>query len=159
LPGERAAVEFPARVISQACGLIALALGVAVLLGWVFDVTALKRVLPGLFAMQPWAAITIALAGGALLAAAAPGRVAPAVSIALAGMVLMIGLETVLQYTIGLDLGTDRWLFPEAVSNQPGHPHPGRVAEATSIAFALLGTMLLLARVERAWARVVPVRC
>ncbi|MGE5441613.1 MAG: PAS domain-containing protein, partial [Bacteroidota bacterium] len=155
LPAERAAIEFPARVISRACGLIALALGLAVLLGWVFDVTALKSVLPGLFAMQPWAATAIALAGGALLAAAAPGRIAPAVSMALAGMVLMIGLETVLQYTVGLDLGTDRWLFPTAVSNQPGHPHPGRVAEATSIAFALLGTMLLLARVERAWARVV----
>ena len=87
LKGERASVEFPARAISQACGLIALALGVAVLLGWLFDVTALKRVLPGLFAMQPWAAITIALDGGALLAAAAPGRIAPAVPIALAGMV------------------------------------------------------------------------
>src|SRR5512132_1963234 len=103
--------------------------------------------------MQPWAATVIALAGGALLAATYPGRIAPAVSIALAGMVLMIGLETVLQYTVGLDLGTDRWLFPEVVSNQPSHPHPGRVTEATSIAFALLGTMLLLARAERAWTR------
>src|SRR5512132_2009694 len=129
LPGKRAGVEFPARVISQACGLIALALGFAVLLGWPSHVTALKSVLPGLFAMQPWAAMTIALAGGALLAATASGRIAVVVSLGLAGMVLMIGLETVLQYTVGLDLGTDRWLFPTAVSNQPGHPHPGRVAE------------------------------
>ena len=103
--------------------------------------------------MQPWAATAIALAGGALLAATAPGRIAVVVSTALAGMVLIIGLQTLLQYATGLDLGTDRWLFPEAVSNQPGHPHPGRVAEATSIAFAFLGTMLLLAGVERAWAR------
>src|SRR5512132_357898 len=153
LPGKRAVVEFPARVISQACGLIALALGFAVLLGWVFDVTALKVVLPGLFAMQPWAATAIALAGGALLAATAPGRIAPAVSIALAGMVLMIGLQTLLQHATEFDFGTDRWFFAEAVSNQPGHPHPGRVAEVTSIAFVLLGAMLLLARVERAWAR------
>jgi PAS domain-containing protein len=142
-------------VISQACGLIALSLGFAVLLGWAFDVTALKSVLPGLFAMQPWAATAIALAGGALLAASAAGRIASAISMALGGMVLMIGLETVLQYAVGLDLGTDRWLFPTDVSNQPGHPHPGRVAEATSIAFVLLGAMLLLARVERAWARAV----
>src|SRR5512132_1844947 len=103
--------------------------------------------------MQPWAAMAIALAGGALLAAAASGRIAVVVSLALAGMVLIIGLQTLLQYATGLDLGTDLWLFPTAVSNQPGHPHPGRVAEATSLAFALLGTMLLLARVERAWAR------
>ena len=153
LPGERAAVEFPTRVISRACGLIALALGLAVLLGWAFDVTALKSVLPGLFAMQPWAAITIALAGGALLAATAPGRIAAAISMALAGTVLIIGLQMLLQYATGLDFGTDRWFFPTAVSNQPGHPHPGRVAEVTSIAFVLLGAMLLLARVERAWAR------
>ncbi len=153
LPGERAAVEFPARVISRACGLIALALGFAVLLGWAFDVTALKSVLPGLFAMQPWAAITIALAGGALLVATVPGRIAAATSIALAGAVLIIGLQMLLQHATGLDFGTDRWFFPTAVSNQPGHPHPGRVAEVTSIAFVLLGAMLLLARVERAWAR------
>ena len=153
LPGERAAIEFPTRVISRACGLIALALGLAVLLGWAFDVTALKTVLPGLFAMQPWAAITIALAGGALLVATVPGRIAAATSIALAGAVLIIGLQMLLQHATGVDFGTDRWFFPEAVGNQPGHPHPGRVAEVTSIAFVLLGAMLLLARVERAWAR------
>ena len=153
LPEERTAAEFPTRAISRTCGLAALALGLAVLFGWAFDVTALKNVLPGLFAMQPWAATAIALAGGALLVATVPGRVAAATSMALAGMVLIIGLQTLLQYATGLDLGTDWWLFPTAVGNQPGHPHPGRVAEATSIAFALLGTMLLLARVERAWAR------
>ena len=123
------------------------------LLGWAFDVTALKTVLPGLFAMQPWAAITIALAGGALLVATVPGG--SRLPLALAGAVLIIGLQMLLQHATGLDFGTDRWFFPEAVGNQPGHPHPGRVAEVTSIAFVLLGAMLLLARVERAWARVV----
>ncbi|MGZ8996367.1 MAG: PAS domain S-box protein, partial [Rhodospirillales bacterium] len=154
LPGERAA-EFPTPVISRTCGLIALALGVAVLLGWAFDLTALKSVLPGLFAMQPWAATAIALAGGALLAAAAPRRIAVVVSMALAGAVLIIGLQMLLQHATGGDFGTDRWLFPTAISNQPGHPHPGRVAEVTSIAFVSLGAMLLLARIERAWARAV----
>src|SRR5512132_3028047 len=94
LPGERAAVEFPARVISRTCGLIALALGFAVLLGWAINSPALKTVLPGLFAMQPWAAIAIALAGGALLAATASGRIAVVVSLALAGTVLIVGLQT-----------------------------------------------------------------
>ncbi|MGZ8997147.1 MAG: PAS domain-containing protein, partial [Rhodospirillales bacterium] len=155
LAEERAAVEFPSRVISRACGLAGLALGLVVLFGWAFDVTGLKSVLPGPVAMQPWAATAIALAGGAQLAATASGRIAVVVSLALAGMVLIIGMQTLLQYTTGLDLGTDGRLFPEAVSSQPSHPHPGRVAEVTSIAFALLGTMLLLACVERAWARAV----
>ena len=140
------------RVISQACGLTAIALGTAVLLGWTFEVATLKSVLPGLFAMQPWAAVTIALAGGALLAATATGWVAHLMSKVLAGAVLIIGLQSLLQYVTGLDFRTDRWLFPTAVSNQPRHPHPGRVAEVTSIAFILMGTMLLLARVDRAWA-------
>ena len=153
LSEKRAAVEFPSRVISRIWGLVALALGLAVLFGWALDLDALKSVLPGMVAMQPWAATAIALAGGALLAATAPGRIAVVVSTALAGTVVIFGLQTLLQYATGLDLGTDWWFFPEAVSNQPGHPHPGRVAEATSIAFALLGTMLLLAGVERAWAR------
>ena len=110
---------------------------------------------PGLFAMQPWAAISVALAGGALLVATIPGRISAATRITLAGVVLIIGLQTLLQYTTGYDFGTDRWFFPEAIGNQPTHPHPGRVAEVTAIAFALLGAMLLLARVERAWARAV----
>ena len=127
LPGERVAGEFPTRVISQACGLMALALGLAVLLGWTFDVATLKTMLPGLIAMQPWAATVIALAGGALLAA--PLRaVAVVVSEALAGAVLIIGLQTLLQYTLALDLGTDRWLFPAAVEQSagPSAPGPGR---------------------------------
>ena len=140
-------------MIARGCGLAALALGLAVLLGWAFDVGALKNVLRGLVAMQPWTATAIALAGGALLAATASGRIAVVVSLALAGMVLIIGLQTLLQYATGLDLGTDRWLFSTAATKQPGYPHPGRLAEATSVAFALLGTMRLLARVRRAWAR------
>jgi two-component system, cell cycle sensor histidine kinase and response regulator CckA len=153
LLGEHVAAEFPTPVISRACGLVALALGLAVLFGWAFDVTALKTMLPGLFAMQPWAAITIALAGVALLLASVPGRIAAAMFLALASAVLISGLQALLQYATGLDFGTDRWFFPEAVANQPSHPHPGRVAEVTSIAFALLGVMLLLAPSARAWAR------
>jgi ABC-type amino acid transport substrate-binding protein len=153
VPGQSAAAALPTGIASRACGLVALALGFAVLFGWAFDVTVLKSVLPGLIAMQPWAAITIALAGGALFLATVRGRIAAATCIALAGAVLIIGLQTLLQHATGLDLGTDRLLFPTTVSNQPGHPHPGRVAEVTSIAFAMLGTMLLLAHVERAWAR------
>ena len=53
LPGERAAVEFPSRVISQTCGLLALALGLAVLLGWAFDVTALKTCCRGCSPCSP----------------------------------------------------------------------------------------------------------
>ncbi|MFO1152723.1 MAG: PAS domain S-box protein [Rhodospirillales bacterium] len=153
LRGERPAVRFRSRVISQICGLAALALGLAVLVGWTFDVAALKTVLPGLMAMQPWAAITIALAGGALLAATLRGRIAAATFLALAGLVLISGLQALIQHATGFDFGTDRWFFREAVANQPGHPHPGRVAEITAVAFALLGTTLLLAHVERAWAR------
>ena len=140
------------RVIPQACGLVAITLGAAVLLGWTFEVATLKSVLPGLFAMQPWAAVTIVFAGGALFAATGTGWIARLISNVLAGAVLIIGLQSLLQYVTGLDFGTDRWLFPTAVSNQPRHPHPGRVAEVTSIAFILMGTMLLLARVDRDWA-------
>ena len=152
---ERHASDFLRSPVSRTCALIALALGFAVLWGWAFDVAMFRTMLPGLVAMQPWTAITIALAGGALLLATIPGRIAAASSVALAGVVLIIGVQMFLQSATGLDFGTDRWFFPEAVGNQPRYPHPGRPAEATSIAVALLGAMLLLARVPRAWARAV----
>ena len=69
----RAADVRTGAIIARGCGFAALALALAVLLGWTFDITALKNVLPGLVAMQPWAATAIALAGGALLAATASG--------------------------------------------------------------------------------------
>ena len=86
------AAEFQTPVISRACGLVALALGLAVLFGWAFDDSA-QTMLPGLLAMQPWAAITIALAGVALLLASVPGRIAAAMFLALAGAVLISGLQ------------------------------------------------------------------
>jgi hypothetical protein len=153
LPARRVPAGFPTHIVSRACGLIALALGVAVLFGWALDVTALKSVLSGLFAMQPWAAITIALAGGALLLATIPGRIATTACIVLTGAFLIIGVQMLLQHATGADFDADRWFFPEAVGNQLSHPHPGRVAEVTSIAFVLLGAMLLLAHARRAWAR------
>ena len=150
LPGERAAIQFPARVISRACGLMALALGFTVLLGWAFDVIALKTVLPGLFAMQPGHARHRARRRALL--GHRSRRIAAAISIA-----GRRGLDHRSAHAVATrDRGRLRhrsMVLPGSSGNQPGHPHPGRVAEVTSIAFVLLGAMLLLARVERAWAR------
>lgn len=55
--------------LAVAMGGLAALLGVLVLLGWAFDVAALKSVRPGLIAMQPLTAVCLALAGFALIAA------------------------------------------------------------------------------------------
>src|SRR5512132_3814584 len=62
---ERHASDFLRSPVSRTCALIALALGFAVLWGWAFDVAMFRTMLPGLVAMQPWTAITIAVRSSA----------------------------------------------------------------------------------------------
>jgi PAS domain-containing protein len=99
-------------------------------------------VLPGLIAMQPVTGLCMGLSGLALVLAARGRAVA---SGGIAALVLLLALQTLAQYRLGADFGTDRLLFPAAVMRQPlPYPHPGRMSEAGGVAFVLLATALLL---------------
>ncbi|MGZ9033781.1 MAG: hypothetical protein ACXW25_05155, partial [Rhodospirillales bacterium] len=119
-------------------------LGLAVLAGWAWDITVLKTVLPGLVAMQPWAAHGFAVGGLALVAASLRGWMGTVARVVASLLLLAVAGQALLAYA-GLDLGSDTWLFAEALRNQPGYAHPGRVAVVTAIAMACLAAVLLLA--------------
>lgn len=55
------------RSVSIAASVVAILVGCLVLLGWVLDVEILKRIIPGLNAMNPTTAIAFVLAGLSLL--------------------------------------------------------------------------------------------
>ena len=140
-----ALIRAPARRrTARLCGIAGLTLGLAVLAGWAWDITVLKTVLPGLVAMQPWAAHGFAVGGLALVAASLRGWMGTVARVVASLLLLAVAGQALLAYA-GLDLGSDTWLFAGALRNQPGYAHPGRVAVVTAIAMACLAAVLLLA--------------
>jgi PAS domain S-box/diguanylate cyclase (GGDEF) domain len=140
--------------VARALGIAALSLGVVVLFGWAFHIGTLKSVLPAMVAMQPWTATGIALAGACLVATAESGRSRVRASIVLAALVMTIGSQALLQHVTGLNLGTDGWLFPDALPLQTApYQFPGRPSPGTGLALVLFGTTVLLSLREEDWAR------
>jgi hypothetical protein len=117
---------------AAAAGAIVAALGVAVLVGWIFDVTLLKRVAPGLSTMKINTAVSLTLCGIALWVrsraqhAGAADRVADALAIFAA----LIGFLTLFEYASGLDLRID--LIFGRDDADTAALHPGRASLATA---------------------------
>ena len=132
------------RHATQAAAGIAIAAGALVLLGWVFDVAALKSVFPGLVTMKVNTAVTFIMAGASLwhTSPANQCRVQRIISQLFATAVLLFGLGTLGEYISGHDFGMDQLLMREE-TKLPGDI-PGRMAIVTAINFSLLGSALLL---------------
>ena len=63
----------------------------------------------------------------------------------LAALVAALALQTLLQFALGQDFGTDHLLFSAAVGAQPVHyAYPGRMAAPTATAFLLVAAGLLI---------------
>jgi signal transduction histidine kinase/CheY-like chemotaxis protein len=146
-PEERAAAA-PRREAARLaiCALLTL-LGAAVLVGWFADIEPLKSVLPGLSTMKANAACGFLLAGLGL-AAIGRGRGGRAVATGCAGLILAIGLLTLVQYPLALDLGIDELLVTD-LGTLRGSGHPGRMSPLTALAWTALAPAILLL----AWSR------
>ena len=131
---------------SRSSSIVAILAGWMVLTGWALDVDVLKRVLPGLVAMNPITAIGFILAGVSLwlLQAERADRRARRAASACAVVVALIGLFKLLQLLFGVEFGIDQILFPgklEAESALTGLPN--RMAPNTALNFFLLGCAIL----------------
>jgi PAS domain S-box-containing protein len=133
-----------------AAGALAVVVGALVLVGWAFDINALKSVLPDWVSMKPNTALAFLLTGITVLlscphsipdgdesAAAAsfstPWSRAGHLGTLLAGL---IGLLSLGEYAFGWNPGFDQWLFPEP-PGAVGTSHPGRMAPDTALCFVL----------------------
>ena len=129
--------------IAGSCVFVA---GMAVLVGWMLDITALKSVFPGLVSMKVNTALGLLLCGGALALltrekVAKPIRFSTAV---MAVVVITLGTLTLGEYLLGWQLGIDQLLFQDAAS-LVGTSQPGRMSPATAFCFVLAGCSLLVA--------------
>lgn len=120
---------------SRICAATVVALGLVVLAGWAFDVSAFEPVMPGMPMMTANAALLFVLFGVALLIAEDPTRRALRTSLGL--LITTVAALTLLEYALSIDLGIDELLVRDAESRPPRVP--GRMAVATAVTFLLFG--------------------
>lgn len=127
--------------IPFACAWFAIAVGAAVLCGWVFGFAPLKTILPGFVTMKANTALAFVLAGGALilLSASHASRARVLTGQSLALLVAVIGMLTLGEELFGWRLGIDELLIRDADAIRDSTSATGRMPVSTAIAFVLLG--------------------
>jgi hypothetical protein len=115
-----------------------------VLVGWGFDVPALRHIASGMVSMKANTALSLAASSAALWlqSRAAAGPLHMRVARGFGVVATAIGFATLLQHSFGFELGIDRLVL--RVPADPYSSHPGRMSVNTA-----LGLMSLLARSGR----------
>ncbi|CAN5597410.1 hypothetical protein BH23GEM1_BH23GEM1_07560 [soil metagenome] len=129
---------------STAAAFIVTTVGTAALVGWALDVEFLKRVYPGLRAMNPTTAVGLVMCGFAL-ALLRESRLTSSRRLSaqiLGAGVLLIGLAKVLDLVTGTRFHVDRLLFSGAVAS-PSELGVNDMATTSGIAFVLFGLALV----------------
>ena len=136
--------------IAHLAGVFPVVIGLLVLFGWWQDVELLKRVVPGLVAMNPATAVGFICLGIALTLLAHPDRSLSTrrIAKAFASIALAIAILKLLALVTNLDLGIDRVLFPDKLLSADGGL-PNQMAPNTALNFLLLSVALLM--VDRAY--------
>ncbi len=111
------------------------------LVRWALDVEVLKRILPGLVAMNPVTALAFVLAGASLLLVGEGRGIVAGRALAL--VVALVGLLKLVEVFSGWEIGVDRLLFSTELGAAGGGV-PNRMAPNTALCFSLVGGALLL---------------
>jgi diguanylate cyclase (GGDEF)-like protein/PAS domain S-box-containing protein len=132
------------RPVARVCGATAIALGSAVIAGWLTGAWILTRVSPDLPAAMPNTALMTIGCGSVLLletrrVSGAGTRLA---STAIAALVAALAGATVVEHAADVTLGIDTRIG----DGYGAVAHPGRPASHTAIGLLLLGACLLLSR-------------
>lgn len=142
------------------CAALGVALvGVAVISGWIFGISFLRSVVPGWVTMMVNTACVLIAAGLALCAGlpAAQGNFRLLLKQLLAGLVVLVGLLTLAEYILGVNLGIDQLLLTDNATTDSAI-HPGRMAPATALCAVATGVSLFLLglkpRISQAFALV-----
>jgi PAS domain S-box-containing protein len=137
----------------RVAGTLAIAVGITVIIGWIFDVPLLKSLHPSLVSMKANTAVAFVLAGISLLLLSSQGEGKQKVTARfLAFIVFLIGLLNILQYAFTWDAGIDQLLFNEP-QGTVGTYLPGRMALNTAISFCLLSITIVTMRGRNWWSK------
>jgi PAS domain S-box-containing protein len=135
----------PIRFFAHFAAFLAIAIGLLVFAGWVFDIESFINLVPNWPRMAQLTALTFIVAGAALwLTSIHSRRLAPVAAV----IVATIGVAMLARDLTGWDIQLER--FTRAVMRgQADGPEPTPMASAAAIAFALFGVSLLCARTRR----------
>src|SRR6185369_4832800 len=141
------------RLFSCTAGVVASVSGALVFLGWVFDFDGFRAILPGTVSMVPNTAICVVLAGIALSILSVETDESKSkykrVAFLIAGMVVLVASDTLLEYLFKVNFGIDNLLFRRMVESDSANH--GRMAEATAVGFTLLSISLMLLDKRGRW--------
>lgn len=133
-------------VFSRLAAALTVLIGTSVLIGWQFDVVALKSVLPGMVTMKANAAVAFVLAGTSLfLVTLRLQRFPVLLSGGLALLTLAIGLVTLAEYAGWVSFSIDQWLFQDR-ADAIRADFPGRMSAMCATALVMIAAGLLLIR-------------
>ncbi|HYS54737.1 MAG TPA: EAL domain-containing protein [Thermoanaerobaculia bacterium] len=123
---------------------IPIVVGVLVLYGWSADIEVLKRIVPGLVAMNPMTAIGFILLGLslALLSREQVGKARHRIGEALAMIASAIGLIKILALMTPINLHIDQLFFADKLGGSD-FGLPNQMAPNTALNFLLLGLALM----------------
>ena len=143
---------------AQVASAILIFVGCVVLVGWIYNITVLKSILPEFVAMRPNTALGFVLAGGSLwlqLSTKKRSRGAYVFWRRLIGkgcsiLVFLLGGLTLVEYFFRWDLHIDQLLFIQtATPDSFGTTAPGRMAFSTALSFFLSGLSLILLKARK----------
>ncbi|HKU74334.1 MAG TPA: ATP-binding protein [Pyrinomonadaceae bacterium] len=144
------------RASSIALASVAFGIGGAALLGWIFNISTLKRIHPSLVTMKANTAVCLLLVSVAVFLIQDPSAsiIKRRIALLLAVIVGLVGLITLSEHIFGWNSGLDQLLFRESAA-EAGESFPGRMGVPASLNFVFLGIALLFlnARSTR-WFRV-----
>lgn len=137
--------------VAKTASAVGIFIGGVVLIGWIFDISLLKSVLPGFVTMKANTALSFLLAGVSLWLSTQMREMRGITSASFlrliaqgcAIIVVFTALLTLCQYLLGWNLGIDELLFrdsPEAIDTF----YPGRMGINTALNFMLIGVTLWL---------------
>jgi signal transduction histidine kinase len=127
--------------------------GIAVLIGWIFNIGVLKSIAPGFVTMKANTAICFLLIGVTLWLSRekySNNYQAKVLFFICTTIIFLIGAATFYEYICKIDLHIDQLLFKEEVSAVLTSS-PGRMAVNTSLCFIFIGMALFMSRFKSAF--------
>ena len=115
--------------------ILVIIIGCSALLGWIFDIDAMKTILPDLASMKVNTAISFAFLGFGLLFV----RRNPVLTQILALAVALLGIMSLSQDILGWNLGIDELFIKDTLSQSAS---PGRMSFITAFLFCVSGLSL-----------------